>query len=222
MSGQKSGFRYRLLERADIDDVPLSCQGSREQVVDRIDAIGSSAMLAFEGARHVGQLQFRPYVSGTASPDGINDPLYWMDFGGHAPPLPERTLALFCYHVGQLEDGGARDSQYFGRRMGTDLLDATLVWARESGFQAVVAKATPATWPIPQFMGGMPSGVYASRGFEEAASYHDIALRRGLDAVLEGRYGSQWQDALGTLVREGADLDELATAAICALRIESS
>jgi len=222
LNGQKSGFRYRLLERADIEDVPLSCQGTREQIVERIAEIGSSAMLAFEEARHVGQLQFRPYVPGATSPDGINDPLYWMDFGGHAPPLPERTLALFCYHVGQLEDGGARDPQYFGRRMGTDLLDATLVWARESGFQAVVAKATPPTWPIPQFMGGMPSGVYASRGFEAAASYHDTALRRGLDGVLEGRYGSQWQDALGRLVREGANLDELAAAAICALRIESS
>ena len=222
MNGQKGGFCYRLLERADVEDVPLSCQGSREQIVDRIAEIGSSAMLAFEGTRHVGQLQFRPYVSGTTSPDGINDPLYWMDFGGHAPPLPERTLALFCYHVGQLEDGGARDSRYFGRGMGTGLLDATLAWARQSGFQAVVAKATPPTWPIPQFMGGMPLQVYASRGFEEAVSYHDAALRSGLDGVLEGRYGGQWQDALRTLVQEGANLDELATANICALRVEST
>jgi hypothetical protein len=222
MNGSKSEFRYRLLERADIENVPLSCQGAREQVIERIAEIGSSAMLAFEGARHVGQLQFRPYVSGTTSPDGINDPLYWMDFGGHAPPLPERTLALFCFHVGQLEDGSARDPQYFGRRMGTDLLDATLVWAKKSSFQAVAAKTTPPTWPIPQFMGGMPAGVYASRGFEQAASYHDAALRSGLDGVLEGRYGSQWQDALGTLVREGANLDDLARATLCVLRVQST
>jgi len=222
LDGQESGFRYRLLEPADIDDVPLSCQGSREQIVERIAEIGSSAMLAFEAARHVGQLQFRPYLPGTASPDGINDPLYWMDFGGQAPPLPERTLALFCYHVGQLEDGGARDPKYFGRRMGTDLLDASIAWATSSGFRAVVAKATPPTWPIPQFMGGMPPGVYASRGFEQAVSYHDAALRRGLDGVLEGRYGRQWQQELGRLVQEGANLDELATATICVLRIESS
>jgi hypothetical protein len=106
--------------------------------------------------------------------------------------------------------------------MGTDLLDATLVWARKASFQAVVAKATPPTWPIPQFMGGMPPGVYASRGFEQAVSYHDAGLRRGLDGVLEGRYGSQWQDALGALVREGANLDDLSTATLCVLRVEST
>jgi hypothetical protein len=221
MGGQQSGFRYRLLERADLDEVPVSCQGAREQILERIAEIGSSAMLAFEGARHVGQLQFRPYVSGTTSPDGINDPLYWMDFGDRAPPLPERTLALFCYHVGQLEDGGARDPRYFGRRMGTELLDATIAWARESRFRAIVAKAVPPVWPIPQFMGGMPPGVYASRGFEQAASYQEAALRRGLDGVLAGRYGSQWQDGLERLVKEGADLDQLATATVCVLRIGS-
>ena len=222
MNGWKSEFRYRPLERADLEHVPLSCQGDREQIVERFAEIGSSAMLAFEGARHVGQLQFRPYVPGTASPDGINDPLYWMDFEDRAPPLPERTLALFCYHVGQLESGSERDPGYFGRRMGTGLLDATLVWARESGFRAVVAKATPPTWPIPQFMGGMPAGVYTSRGFEQVASYHEPALRRGLDGVLEGRYGSQWRDALGALVREGANLDELDIVSACVLRIEAA
>jgi len=219
MNSQQAGFRYRPLEPADLDRVPMSCQGRREEVTLRIAEIGSSAMLAFEGARHVGQLQIRPYVSGISSPDGINDPLYWMDFGSHAPPLPERTLALFCFHGGQLENGSARDPSYFGRGMGTGLLDATLVWARKSGFQAVVAKATPPSWPIPQFMGGMPARVYASRGFEQAASYRDAALRRGLDGVLEGRYGDQWREGLSALLREGADLDELAIATICVLRI---
>jgi GNAT superfamily N-acetyltransferase len=220
MSDPNSEFRYRLLERADLEGVPLSCQGTREQIAGRIAEIGSSAMLAFEGSRHVGQLQFRPYVSGTRSPDGINDPLYWMDFEGREPALPEKTLALFCFHVGQLEAGQARDPRYFGRGMGTGLLDATLAWARRAGFQAVVAKATPPTWPIPQFMGGMPLRVYASRGFEEAASYRDAALRSGFDGVLEGRYGSQWQEGLRALVREGADLDDLATASICVLKNE--
>ena len=106
--------------------------------------------------------------------------------------------------------------------MGTDLLDTTLVWARKAGFQAVVTKATPPTWPIPQFMGGMPAGVYTSRGFEQTISYQDAALRRGLDAVLEEGYGSQWQDALGTLVQERTDLDDLATATLCVLSFEST
>ena len=93
MSAGESGFHYRLLERAEVDSVPISCQGEREQILERIAAVGSSAMMAFEGDTHVGQLQFRPYVPGTRSPAGIGDPLYWMDFGDRAPPLPQRTLA---------------------------------------------------------------------------------------------------------------------------------
>jgi hypothetical protein len=50
----KRELRYRLLERADVEQVPLSCQGTLEQVVERIAEIGSSAMLAFEGDWHVG------------------------------------------------------------------------------------------------------------------------------------------------------------------------
>jgi GNAT superfamily N-acetyltransferase len=173
MRSQQAEFRYRPLEPADVDRVPLSCQGRREEVTLRIAEIGSSAMLAFEGDRH----------------------------------------------VGQLENGSARDPRYFGRGMGTGLLDATLAWARKSGFQAVVAKAIPPSWPIPQFMGGMPAQVYASRGFEQAASYHDAALRRGLDGVLEGRYGDQWREGLSALLQEGADLEELSTTTLCVLRV---
>jgi GNAT superfamily N-acetyltransferase len=220
MSAGESGFHYRLLERADVDRVPISCQGERGQILERIASIGSSAMMAFEADTHVGQLQFRPYVPGTRSPAGIGDPLYWMDFGDHAPPLPQRTLAIFCYHVGQLETGGTRDPKYFGRGMGTGLLDRTIAWARESGIQALVGKGIPPVPPLAEFMGGMPAAVYASRGFELAATYREPELRTGLDAVLEGRYGDQHRDAIGKLVREGADLDELSAVTICVLRIE--
>ena len=87
-------------------------------------------MLVYDGPMHVGQLQFRPYIPDTMSPDGLHDPLYWMDFSGNAPPLPDRTLALFCYHVGQRDNTSSRDSRYFGRGIGVRLLEKTLEWAR--------------------------------------------------------------------------------------------
>jgi hypothetical protein len=220
MSAQESSFRYRLLERADVDRVPISCQGEREQILERIEAISSSAMMAFEGDIHVGQLQFRPYVPGTRSPAGIGDPLYWMDFGDRAPALPDRTLAIFCFHVGQLETGPNRDPKYFGRGMGTELLDRTIAWARESGFSAIVAKGIPPVPALAEFMGGMPAFVYQSRGFEVAAGYREPELREGLDAVLDGRYGDKQKDAISKLVDEGADLDELSEVAICVLKLE--
>ena len=215
MKAQISGFRFRLLKPDDVKRVPLQHQGTPEEVLERISVCGSSAMLAFEGEAHVGQLQFRPYVPDTRSPKGIHDPLYWMDFQGHAPSLPERTLALFCYHVGQLDDTDARDPGYFGRGIGMKLPDETLAWAQSVGFEAVVAKGLSSLRPVIEYMGGMPTAVYTSRNFFQAAAYRDTELRSCLDEMLHGRYGIALQEALQTLVAEGVNLDEAAMVTVC-------
>ena len=215
MKAQFCGFRFRLLKPDDVRRVPLQHQGTPEEVLERISVCGSSAMLAFEGEAHVGQLQFRPYVPDTRSPKGLHDPLYWMDFQGHAPSLPERTLALFCYHVGQLDDTDARDPRYFGRGIGIKLLDETLAWAQSVGFEAVVAKGLSSLRPVIEYMGGMPTAVYTSRNFLQAAAYRDTELRSCLDEVLHGRYGIALQEALQTLVAAGVNLDEAAMVTVC-------
>ena len=215
MKAQINDIRYRLLKPADVKRVPLQHQGTPEEVLERISVCGSSAMLAFEGEAHIGQLQFRPYIPDTRSPKGLQDPLYWMDFQGHAPPLPERTLALFCYHVGQLDDTDARDPRYFGRGIGIKLLDETLTWAQSVGFEVVVAKGLSSLRPVIEYMGGMPTAVYTSRNFLQAAAYRDTELRSCLDEVLHGRYGIALQEALQTLVAAGVNLDEAAMVTVC-------
>ena len=134
-------------------------------------------MVVFEGERHVGQLQFRPYVPNAVSPHGLYDPLYWMDFQGHAPELPEKTLAIFCYHVGQTENTTDRDSRYFGRGIGLQLLRKTLEWAQSAGFEAVIAKGCPDYRSVIEFMGGMSSESYRKNGFRVVATYIDDELR---------------------------------------------
>jgi len=220
MKTQKSGFKYRLLNEDDIGQVPLQHQGSPEEVLERVKTCGSSAMLAFEGRSHVGQLQFRPYVPDTTSPNGLHDPLYWMDFQGHAPQLPNKTLALFCYHVGQLHDTDERDNRYFGKGIGTQLLDHTISWTIESGFNAIVSKGLTSHPPLIQFMGGMPEAVYLSRGFKRAASYHDAELRSCLDDMIKGKYGSNWEKSFRTLVDDGVDLDKASKISVCVLTIK--
>lgn len=140
-------------------------------------------MLVFDGGMHAGQLQFRPYVPDTVSPQGLHHPLYWMDFAGHAPPLPARTLSLFCYHVGQTDNTQNRDARYFGRGIGLRLLDKTLAWAQAAGFDAVVAKGCPEYAQVIRFMGGMPVSVYRNKGFTVAASYGDEELRGVVEAL---------------------------------------
>ena len=134
-------------------------------------------MLVFDGQQHIGQMQFRPYVPHTVSPRGLHHPLYWMDYQGLAPDLPEKTLALFCYHVGQTDNTQARDSHYFGKGIGLRLLNETLRWAKDIGFEAVIAKGCPGYRPIIEYMGGMPTEVYREQGFEITATYIDQELR---------------------------------------------
>ena len=178
-------IEFRPMVEADLGRFPIGCQGPRQDVAARIEDLGASAILAFDGTRHVGQLQFRRYDPGLRSPKGVYEPAYWGDFGAHAPDLGDNALAVFCYHVGQTDDSEARDPAYFGRGIGLALLDHLLDWARERGFDSVVAKATPAARPIMTLMGGQPPAAYRERGFEIASSWLDeqvreMVLERGL------------------------------------------
>jgi GNAT superfamily N-acetyltransferase len=173
----QDSIRLRPMTAADVGHVPIVHQGDRDEVLERIADLGSSAILAFDGDRHVGQLQFRRYRPGVRSPQGLWDPLYWGDFEGYAPELPDDTLAVFCYHVGQVDDTEARDPRYQGRGLGTKLLDYFLDWIMRAGFEGVIAKAVPDLRPIMAFMGGQPARVYQARGFEIADSWIDPEVR---------------------------------------------
>ncbi|MHB8842881.1 MAG: GNAT family N-acetyltransferase, partial [Candidatus Aquicultor sp.] len=179
-----------------METVPLLHQGTPEEVRARIAAIGSSAILAFEEGDHIGQLQFRPYEPGVVSPHGLNDPLYWMDFEDQAPTMPDRSLSLFCYHVGQLDNTDRRDPRYMGRGIGTRLLDEAIAWAEKAGFSAIIAKGLSSLWPIPQVMGGMPTELYLRRQFKIVASYYDQQLLKWIPEIInEGE--DEKQKALG-------------------------
>ncbi len=148
-------IHYRPMTMSDLGNVPIDCQGSEATVRSRIADLGASAILAFDGEQHVGQLQFRRYDQALRSPDGIMDPSYWGDFGQASQPyLPGGTLNLFCYHVGQLEAGAARDPHYHGRGIGVALLKEFLRWADATGVEATVAKALPPFRPLGVLMGG--------------------------------------------------------------------
>ena len=177
MSNPSDTIVFRPMVAADIGAVPIGHQGEPQEVHQRILDIGSSAILAFDGAQHVGQLQFRRYVPGARSPQGLLHPLYWADFGARDLDLPEQTLAVFCYHVGQLDDTDDRDPRYQGRGIGLRLLDGLFDWATRAGFAALVAKAVPAPRPIMAFMGGQTAKAYQERGFQQADSWVDAELK---------------------------------------------
>jgi GNAT superfamily N-acetyltransferase len=194
------GIEYRPMVASDVGSVPIVHQGDRGQVLARIAELGSSAVLAFEGDQHVAQLQFRRYEPGTRSPNGVWDPLYWMDFGDHAPKVPPPALCVCCYHVGQVNDTADRDARYQDRGIGPQLLDHLVEWARAAGVGAVIAKATPPYRPVMQFLGGLPTAVYEARKFEIAARWVDADLEtvireRHLVTPRRSRTPQQWPAA---------------------------
>ena len=199
-------LRYRPLVADDLAHVPLRCQGTRDEVTATVADLGASAILAFEGDRHVAQLQFRRYDPTLRSLDGLWDPRYWGDFGQHAPALPPDTLAIFCYHVGQLDDSDVRDVNYQGRGIGLDLLDALIAWARDRRFAAIVAKHVPPFPAIMGFMGGQPAFRYEQRRFRRVASWVDTQLQ---DVIRERR-----------LIRDGEDPVLAATVGCCVLTLD--
>tara|TARA_B100001964_G_scaffold235810_1_gene296526 strand:- start:385 stop:900 length:516 start_codon:yes stop_codon:yes gene_type:complete len=127
---------------SDVGPVPEDCHGSREALLGRIEDLGGAAMLAFDGEQHVAQLQFRRYDPMCRSAKGIWQPDYWGDFGEHAPKLPEASVNVFCYHVGQLSAGEERSPDYQGRGIGLALLDHFLDWAASREFAGVVYSDT--------------------------------------------------------------------------------
>lgn len=167
-------------------------------------------MMVFEGRQHVGQLQFRPYIPQTRSPKGLFHPLYWMDFQDRSPVLPDKTLALFCYHVGQLDNTTARDARYFGRGIGIQLLEKTVNWAAASGFEALVAKGLPNFRPVIEFMGGLPAETYQQHGFKVADSYVDRQLQTELENMLRDPSRESLRKAL-----MDTDLNETSRICIC-------
>lgn len=170
---QTAVLRYRPLVADDLAHAPLRCQGTHDEVMATVADLGASAILCFDNDRHVAQLQFRRYDPGLRSPDGLWDPRYWGDFGLHAPSLPRDTLAVFCYHVGQLDDSDARDVSYQGRGIGLSMLDKLIAWAREHRFAAIVAKHVPPFPAIMAFMGAQPA-----RSYEQRAAHVLMFYRR--------------------------------------------
>lgn len=210
---------YRMMTTSDVEAVPIDCQGTSDEVRARIDDLGSSAVLVFDGDQHVGQLGFRRYEPGVRSPSGVMDPLYWGDLAdAPALELPRSTLNVFCYHVGQLEVGAARDARYQRRGIGLRLLDELLGWAEGAGFDAIVAKAVPPYRPIAVFMGGHPAAAYADRGFDVVAQWPDDDLRAALDRMLRGDFGDETRAAIRSLVDQHFDLDAASEVAMCVRR----
>jgi GNAT superfamily N-acetyltransferase len=75
-----------------------------------------------------------------------------------------------CFHVGILPNTWQADPRYFRRGIGTALLEASVAWARDRGYAAVIAHGGSPIVPVYNtMMGCLPWTAYQKLGFETQA-----------------------------------------------------
>lgn len=77
-----------------------------------------------------------------------------------------------CFHVGRSIESFSRsdvpDSRYFSRGIGTALAQASIRWAREHEYEAIVAPGTPdSLFAFSVWVGGLPWTTYRKLGFSD-------------------------------------------------------
>lgn len=176
-------FVVRPIGPADLDHIVLRCWPDRT-ILDRLFAEqGTIGMAAWEGDTCVGLLHCYRVVL----PDGRNDD--WPDNGGNwwvgekawtewqkwGPRMPGFALTgpawcHGCCHVGrtlEVEATDDPDPRYYGRGIGTSLGEASVRWARERDYVAVLAPGAPdGLFEFAVWAGHLPWTTYAKLGFE--------------------------------------------------------
>ncbi len=166
------------MQVGDFDAVDRVHWESAEQVEAFIEVQGIASMLAFDGARCVGQLYLKAYDPEFSEPLGWTGNRPWADFRIAEPlELKGRFLTLGCYHVGRGPDGGL-DASLYGRGIGTALLEATIdcYRSRDSIDGLLSWGLVSGTTALLQWAGQLSHTTYARRGFREVERLRDPRL----------------------------------------------
>ena len=172
----------RPIEAPDLDRVAGACWENRQTQIRLLELQEVLGMAAWEGARCVGQL----HCYRVSLPDwddsnfpgyGRKRPVSWP-LGWPLLAAKEKGLRFdgpvwghACFHVGfAAPDAHSADRTYFGRGIGSALCRASVDWAREHGYSAVLAQGgTKAAPEYNVWMGCLPWTTYARMGFACAA-----------------------------------------------------
>jgi hypothetical protein len=178
----ESGVVIRPIEKSDLDSISGVCWENREtqtRLLQQQDILG---MAAWEGPLCVGQLHcysvtlpnyddsnFPGY--GRARP--VSWPLGWPLLAARekGAQFDSPVWGHACFHVGFVGPDAHRPNRaYFGRGIGTAMCRASVQWAREHGYAAVLAQGGTKTTPeYNVWMGCLPWTTYAQMGFVSLA-----------------------------------------------------
>lgn len=177
-------LQYRPIERGDLEQIDLDCwptsRRRREALFARQGTIG---MAALEDERCVGMLHCYgltlPEVDRSGFPewtetDFVRWPLGWaiMKAAEMVELHEKRIWGHGCFHVGRgkKSNGEAEswDPNYCARGIGTSLARESIRWAREQGYEAIIAMGAPRdSFEYAVWLGVLPATSYERLGFEE-------------------------------------------------------
>ena len=177
-----TAIAVRPIAQDELDRIVLRCWPDRDVLAKLFDEQGTIGMAAWEDDKCVAQLHCYRVVL----PDGANAhwPMPYVSadervFAGWGQWGPKRTelgvtgpvWCNACFHVGRTlltQDSDVADLRYFGRGIGTALCRASIDWAREHDYAAVIAPG--AAHGLPQFTqwyGHLPWTTYDRLGFRK-------------------------------------------------------
>ena len=191
-SPQGRPIEIRPIGRDELDRIPLRCWSDAaaiERLFQRQETIGFAA---WDGDVCVGQLHCYRFELPECRVDDVHEaynrvPECWpltcplaaapRALAGLAGPVWGHS----CYHVGLTRGAdpveGVEDARYQGRRIGTALCAASIRWAKEHDYSAVVAQAAPPQqFRYALFFGILPWTTYQALGFA-AESFQDEGRR---------------------------------------------
>jgi GNAT superfamily N-acetyltransferase len=171
----------RPVDLTDLNRISLRCWPDRPVIERLFAAQGTIGMAAWEHDTCVGVL----HCYQIALPQWQNDD--WPEWNAWYLPTaqPESAVkrdiqlrgmawAHACVHVGRTlaaaEQSDDPDPRYLGRGIGTALCRASVQWAREHGYIALLAPGAPAGLiEFARWTGHLPWTTYARSGFVAAA-----------------------------------------------------
>jgi GNAT superfamily N-acetyltransferase len=172
-----SPIDVRPIRRHELGKVLLRCLpdgGGIETLFKTQETIG---MAAWDGDQCVAQLHCYRLVLPHGPIDhwpAWNRPFYLEAVLDGCLGITGPVWCHACCHVGRSIDSFSHsdqpDRRYFGRGIGTALCQASINWAREHDYQAVLASGTPEDlFEFAVWAGGLPWTTYQKLGFVDAA-----------------------------------------------------
>jgi len=181
----KVEFHIRPIELKDLDHITGACWENRQTQIRLLELQEILGFGAWEGDDCVGQLHcysvtlpqwddsnFPGY--GRANP--VSWPLGWPLLAAKEKGLKfdKPVWAHACFHVGWTLGSPSADPKYFGRGIGTEMLKASIQWAREHDYAGIIAHGGTKVAPAYNvWMGCLPWTTYASIGFQCVAMEED-------------------------------------------------